>query len=38
MVDYYCFGMIEANVFSIFDQLFSSPIQAVKTLENMQRE
>ena len=38
MIDHYCFWMIEANVFSLFDQLFSSPVQAVKILENMQRE
>ena len=38
MVDTYCFWMVEANVFAIIDQLFTSPIAAVHILENMQRE
>jgi hypothetical protein len=30
--------MVEANAFAIIDQLFTSPIAAVRILENMQRE
>jgi hypothetical protein len=30
--------MVEENAFSIFDQLFVSPVSAVQILENMQKE
>ena len=29
MIDTYCFWMVEENAFSIFDQLFTSPVSAV---------
>ena len=38
MIDTYCFWMVEENAFSIFDELFVSPVSAVKILENMQNE
>ncbi len=38
MIDTYCFWMVEENAFSIFDQLFVSPVSAVQILENMQKE
>lgn len=38
MIDTYCFWMVEENAFSIFDQLFTSPVSAVQILENMQKE
>ena len=38
MIDTYCFWMVEENAFSIFDELFTSPVSAVKILENMQNE
>lgn len=37
-IDLYCFWLVEENAFVIFDQLFISPIFAVQTLENMQKE
>ena len=38
MIDNYCFWMTEENAFSIFDELFKSPSDAVKMLENIQKE
>lgn len=38
MIDHYCFGMVEGDAFLIFDQLFSAPIEAVKTLQKMQED
>ncbi len=38
MIDHYCFGMVEGDAFLIFDQLFTAPIQAVKTLQKMQED
>lgn len=38
MIDHYCFGMVEGDAFLIFDQLFSAPIHAVKTLQKMQED
>lgn len=38
LIDEYCFGMVEGDAFVIFDQLFSDPKLAVKTLQKMQED